>query len=215
MGSTTPPDNDKTSEDGASGGYLEGQYLIAMPNMQDPRFAKALVYICVHNEEGALGLVVNKPSESIDFADLLEQLDIDPPEDDQTTGETGGHYRNNLVLSGGPVEAGRGFVLHSNEYDSDSTMPVSKDVSLTTSVDIVRDIAFEKGPDHYLIALGYAGWAPGQLDAEIQANGWLNVASGTELLFSDKLDEKWSQAIAELGIDASQLAMLSSDAGRA
>jgi putative transcriptional regulator len=183
-------------------GYLTGQLLIAMPGMADPRFARTVVYVCAHNEEGAMGLVINRLIGSITFPDLLEQLGI----------ENAGIGRNIEVHFGGPVESGRGFVLHSGDYEQDGTLKVSNHLSLTATIDILRDIASGGGPRLSMLALGYAGWGPGQLDSEIQANGWLHVEADEELVFDQNLDGKWERAISKLGIDPS---MLSGEAGHA
>ena len=183
-------------------GYLEGQMLVAMPQMTDPRFSRSVIYLCAHSSEGAMGLVVNKLIDSITFPDLLGQLNIEegPPSE---------HIR---VHFGGPVESGRGFVLHSDDYLQDSTLVINHGVALTATVDVLRAIATGKGPRLSLLALGYAGWAPGQLDAEIQANGWLHVAADEHLIFGSDAERKWRNAIEKLGID---LTMLSSTAGHA
>jgi len=183
-------------------GYLTGQLLVAMPQMLDERFAKTVIYICAHTEDGAMGLVVNKILENIDFPDLLEQLDLSP---------TGGG-QDIRVHFGGPVESGRGFVLHSSDYVQDATMVINESVSLTATTDILRDIADGGGPENSLLALGYAGWGPGQLDSEIQANGWLSVPSDQALIFGNDPESIWQGALAKIGIDVS---MLSGDAGHA
>ena len=182
--------------------YLSGQLLVAMPGMTDPRFERSVIYVCAHNEEGAMGLVVNKQADEIDFPELLSQLEI----------ETEGVKEPIPVLVGGPVETGRGFVLHSLDYRQDSTLEVSDDVGLTATVDILRSIAEGEGPAHSLLTLGYAGWSAGQLDDEIQANGWLNVSADISLLFDGALGEKWDRAVRKVGIDPS---FLSADAGHA
>lgn len=182
--------------------YLVGQLLVAMPSMQDPRFAKSVIYMCAHNAEGAMGLVVNRTFESLTFPDLLEQLDI------ETTPKT----KRICVHFGGPVETGRGFVLHSPEYLQDGSLVVDSGFALTATVDILKDIAKGTGPRRCLLALGYAGWGPGQLDSEIRANGWLNVAADDELVFDDTLGTKWERAMAKIGIDPR---MLSDIAGHA
>ena len=181
---------------------LIGQLLIAMPNMSDPRFSRSVIYVCAHNEEGAMGLVVNKAIGSLTFPELLQQLGIEA---------------NNLsddirVHFGGPVETGRGFVLHSADYLHEGSLQINESVALTATIDILRDIADGRGPRRSLLALGYAGWGPGQLDSEIQANGWLNVSADEYLVFGENLDEKWEKAIAKLGFD---LSSLSGEAGHA
>ena len=183
-------------------GYLTGQLLIAMPNMRDPRFARSVIYVCAHNADGAMGLVVNRLVGSVTFPDLLEQLSI----------EGGTACEEIRVHFGGPVESGRGFVLHSGDYRHDSTLQVDEEMALTATVDILTDIAQGRGPRRSLLALGYAGWGPGQLDSEFQANGWLSVAADETLIFDDDLDSKWERAIGKLGIDVSSL---SGEAGHA
>ena len=183
--------------------YLTGQLLIAMPTMPDPRFERTVIYMCTHSEDGAMGLVVNKRLESISFTELVEQLEITV---ELTATE---HYQ---VLSGGPVDAGRGFVLHSDDFFRDGTRPVQDGVALTWTIDILRAIADGHGPKQYLLALGYTGWGPGQLDAEIQANGWLHAPADDALLFDTDLDGKWERAIAKIGVSPS---MLSGESGHA
>ena len=182
--------------------YLTGQLLIAMPGMPDTRFQRTVVYVCAHNAEGAMGLVINRLFGSITFATLLEQLEIHPTKlnDDLRV-----HY-------GGPVESGRGLVLHSTDFVREGTMMVDDEVALTATIDILRAIADGRGPKHSLLALGYAGWGPGQLDAEMQANGWLTVDSDEALMFDADLDTKWERAIAKIGV---RLPMLSGEAGHA
>ena len=182
--------------------YLAGQLLIAMPGMRDPRFARTVVYMCAHSAEGAMGLVINRVLESLTFTDLLEQLGI----------EGTAVQPSSAVHFGGPVETGRGFVLHSPDDRQNGTLSVADDVSLTATVDILRAIAAGEGPRRHLLALGYAGWGPGQLDGEIRANGWLHVAADEELVFDAGLDSKWDRAIAKIGIDPR---MLSDVAGHA
>ena len=183
-------------------GYLEGHMLVAMPQMSDPRFARSVIYLCAHSSDGAMGLVVNKLIDSITFPDLLRQLNIDEA---SSTDQIRIHF-------GGPVESGRGFVLHSDDYVQESTHVVNEGIALTATIDVLRAIANDEGPRRSLLALGYAGWAPGQLDAEIQANGWLHVDPDDDLIFGGDLDKKWEQAINKLGID---LSVFSGVAGRA
>ena len=181
---------------------LSGQMLIAMPGMTDPRFEKAVIYICAHNEDGAMGLVVNRLIESMTFPEMLKQLDIAPSEPEDVI----------RVLLGGPVDQARGFVLHSPDYLQDASMVVDDDVALTATIDILRAIADGAGPRNRLLALGYAGWGPGQLDSEILHNGWLNVSADDDLVFGEDLDAKWERAMAKIGIDP---LLLSDDAGHA
>lgn len=175
--------------------YLAGHLLVAMPGMPDPRFAKAVIYMCAHNDEGAMGLVINRAMADFTFPDLLKQLGITVAADMPSIS----------VQFGGPVEQGRGFVLHSSDYVHESTLVVDADVALTATVDILKAIARGKGPSHSLLALGYAGWGPGQLDAEILQNGWLSVKADPGIVFNANLGAKWQQALSKLGIDLSLL----------
>lgn len=182
--------------------YLAGQLLVAMPGMQDPRFAKTVIYLCAHNGEGAMGLVLNRVFDGLTFPELLAQLGI----------EASSRLAKASVYFGGPVETGRGFVLHSPDYVRDGTLVVNDGIALTATVDILRSIAAGNGPRRHLLALGYAGWGPGQLDMEIRANGWLNVAADNDLVFDRDLATKWDRAMAKIGIDPR---MLSDEAGHA
>jgi putative transcriptional regulator len=182
---------------------LTGQLLIAMPQMMDPRFARAVVYVCAHSEgEGAMGLVVNKLFESLTMDELFKHLHLDP----STLG------RSRPVHFGGPVEPGRGFVLHTADYREEASLVVGDGLAVTATLDILRAIGRGEGPRRCLLALGYAGWAPGQLDAEMQANGWLSVPPDSDLLFDDDFESKWRRALAKLGVD---LTLLSTEAGHA
>lgn len=169
--------------------------LVAMPTMSDERFTRSVVYLCAHTEDGAMGLVVNKLLDSLTFPDLLEQLGLE-------SSNRGDQIR---VHFGGPVESARGFVLHSTDYLHDATMMVDDNIALTATVDVLKAMASGEGPNRSLLALGYAGWAPGQLDAEIQANGWLMVPADEELVFGEDVGSKWHQAINKIGIDLSKL----------
>ena len=182
---------------------LAGQLLIAMPQMADPRFVRSVIYLCVHSDDaGAMGLVINKLLGSLTMGELFAQLDI----------EQSAVANLRPVHFGGPVEAGRGFVLHTADYREKTTLHVDGNIAVTATLEILRVIGKDQGPRRSIIALGYAGWAPGQLDAEIQANGWLCVAADNEIVFASDHDGKWTRALAKLGID---LSMLSSDAGHA
>jgi putative transcriptional regulator len=181
---------------------LSGQLLVAMPQMSDPRFARTVVYLCAHSSDGAMGLVVNRLIDSLTFSSLLSQLGV----------EAEGEPADMPVHFGGPVESSRGFVLHSSDYLQDSTLVIDDEIALTATVDVLKAIARGNGPRHRVLALGYAGWAPGQLDAEIQANGWLLVPADLDLVFGGENDAKWQRAIAKIGID---LSLLSSEAGHA
>lgn len=191
-------------------GYLDGQMLIAMPAMMDERFARSLIYICAHSSEGAMGIVVNHPAPNIDFSDLLVKLDVIPAKDVIRLPPQADVVK---VLRGGPVETERGFVLHSADYFvEDSTLPIDDGICLTATVDILKAIARGSGPASAILALGYAGWAPGQLETEIQGNGWLHCAADSELIFGPDIRGKYERALRKIGID---LAMLSSEAGHA
>ena len=181
---------------------LAGQLLVAMPQMADPRFARTVVYLCAHSADGAMGLVVNRLIDSLTFESLLEQIGV---EQTDGSGDLPIHF-------GGPVEASRGFVLHTTDYLQDSSLVIEDEIALTATVDVLRAIAQGDGPRRRVLALGYAGWAAGQLDAEIQANGWLLVPADLDLVFGLDNDAKWERAIAKIGID---LSLLSSEAGHA
>jgi putative transcriptional regulator len=196
--------------DMASRGFLDGQLLVAMPGMPDPRFARSVVYICAHSPEGAMGLVINQPAPNIDFPDLLEQLEIIPKASGIRLPERAEKLQ---VLKGGPVETGRGFVLHSADFAIDkSTLPIDEGICLTATVDILRAIANGEGPRNAVLALGYAGWGAGQLETEINENGWLNCTPDLDLVFDDNFESKYERALRKIGIDP---AMLSSQAGHA
>ena len=190
--------------------YLDGQMLIAMPGIGDPRFERTVIFLCVHSPEGAMGLVVNKPAENLTFTDLLTRLDIVPEEE---AIKLPARVRAMHVQFGGPVEPGRGFVLHTADYfASDSTLPIDEGIGLTATLDVLRAIAKGKGPRKSLLALGYAGWGPGQLEHEIQQNGWLHCEPNERLLFGRDLDGKYALALHKIGVDPT---MLSSSSGRA
>jgi putative transcriptional regulator len=185
-------------------GYLTGQLLVAMPGMTDKRFDKAVIYMCVHSmEEGAMGLIINKPLPDISFGDILQNLNIQPRSDIRT---------NIQVHRGGPVQTQLGFILHSADYQKSGTLLVDSEIALSTTTEILKAIAEGNGPNRNLMALGYAGWDSRQLDDEIKRNAWLNVPADADLLFSNDYEKKWDKAIAKLGIAAH---MLSSTAGHA
>ena len=189
---------------------LEGQMLIAMPTLRDGPFARAVVYLCAHRKDGAMGIIVNQRAETIDFPQLLVQLDVVKPDESIVLPPRAGDVR---VLRGGPVEKGRGFVLHSRDYFVDnSTVTIADDICLTATLDILRAIAGGKGPEKAVLALGYAGWSSGQLESEILANGWLNCPADPSLVFDSDLASKYDRALAKIGVNA---AMLSSEAGHA
>jgi putative transcriptional regulator len=191
-------------------GYLDGQMLIAMPAMSDERFARAVIYVCAHSTEGAMGIIVNHPAKNIKFPDLLVQLEV-IPESERI--QLPVQAEDVKVLKGGPVETGRGFVLHSADFFiENSTLPIDEGICLTATLDILKAIARGTGPHNAILALGYAGWAPGQLEQEIQQNGWLHCPADPELIFGNDTGGKYEKALRKLGVD---LAMLSSEAGHA
>ena len=195
---------------GKKPGYLDGQILVAMPTIRDDRFSRTVIYLCAHSSEGAVGIVINQPAPHIDFGDLLVQLDVIP---DNKLIELPLRAGEVKVLKGGPVETGRGFVLHSADFFiENSTLPIDNGICLTATLDILKAIARGQGPESAVLALGYAGWAPGQLESEIHANGWLNCAADPELVFSTRAELKYESALRKIGIDP---AKLSSDAGHA
>jgi putative transcriptional regulator len=200
----------KTRKDRANR-YLDGQFLVAMPVMTDKRFARSVIYLCAHSAQGAMGLIVNQRAPHISFPQLLGQLSI------TADGEHGKAEQPDLidldVHVGGPVDTGRGFVLHSSDYfAADSTLAIDESVSLTATVDILKAIAGGKGPNQAILALGYAGWRPGQLESEIAANGWLHCPGDPDLLFDRNLDQKYERAMSKIGVDPSHLV---SEAGHA
>ena len=189
-------------------GFLDGQFLIAMPGVQDGSFARSVVYICAHSPAGAMGFIINRLQE-LSFPDVLEHLKlIEEPETSFLSEAT----RQFPVLYGGPVETGRGFVLHSDDFSSESSIPVSDEISLTATLDILRAIAEGKGPSRATLLLGYAGWGPGQLEAEISNNGWLNCAPQDDIIFDPAVDTKYERALAIMGVSPE---MLSTEAGHA
>lgn len=194
----------------AQPGYLSGQMLIAMPAMSDERFARSVIYICAHSAEGAWGLVVNRRSRRMTFPDLLVQLELVKQDN---IAALPSRARRLPVLRGGPVERGRGFVLHSDEYRAgNATLDLLPGVALTATVDILRELARGAGPVRAVMALGYAGWGAGQLDQEMQANAWLTCGADQEFIFGEDFDAKYDRALGKLGIDP---ALLSSEAGHA
>jgi putative transcriptional regulator len=197
--------------DNSSGrGYLDGRLLIAMPVMGDPRFERSVIYMCAHSADGAMGIMVNRPAGSIDFPELLVQLNIINKAEQIKLTENAESMK---VLRGGPVETGRGFVLHSSDFFlENATLRIDDGICLTATVDILKAIAKGSGPKHAILALGYAGWAPGQLENEIQGNGWLHCDADADLVFGDDVDEKYSRALRKIGVDPG---MLSNEAGHA
>jgi putative transcriptional regulator len=199
-----------SSSGGPKRGYLDGQMLIAMPSMRDERFSRSLIYVCAHSSEGAMGIIVNQLAANVTFPDLLVQLDVIPAADLIQLPQRAGAVK---VLKGGPVETGRGFVLHTADFFiENSTLPIDEGICLTATLDILKAIARGDGPVSAVLALGYAGWAPGQLENEIQENGWLHCSADSELIFGSDNEAKYGKALRKLGVD---LGMLSSEAGHA
>jgi putative transcriptional regulator len=182
--------------------FLTGHVLIAMPAMADPRFSQSVIYLCAHTEDGAMGIVLNRPIERPSFDDLLRQLDVEPTPP----------ARRIRLCSGGPVDNKRGFVLHTSDWTGDGSLRVTDALALTASLDVLKAIAEGHGPREGLLALGYAGWGPGQLDVEMQQNAWLSVIPDEKLLFDADSDTKWRRALAKLKIDP---LLLSGEAGHA
>ncbi len=175
---------------------LTGQILIAMPGMGDPRFEKSVIFVCAHSADGAMGLIVNKPTGDLRLKDLVAQLEIGD----------GACARDRGVHFGGPVEPGRGFVLHSGDYSSDiSTLVVSDEFAMTATLDVLEELAAGAGPDRAIMALGYSGWGPGQLENEILANGWLTCDASLPLVFDEADAAKWGAALKTLGVDPMSL----------
>lgn len=183
-------------------GYLDGKLLVAMPSMGDPRFKKAVILLCAHSESGAMGILLNRSLEALSFEDLLEQLEIPKAE----------KARHIKIHFGGPVDTERGFVVHSTDLLYDTTLVIGDDMALTATIDMLKTIAGGSGPESSFLALGYSGWGPGQLEQEIQENGWLVVDPDTNIVFGSELDTKWEVAINKLGVDP---ALLSGDIGHA
>ncbi len=188
---------------------FEGQFLVAMPDMVDDRFARSVVYVVRHNREGAMGLIVNHRVKNLGFGDILNELELGDPD---AIIRLPDRIRDRAVMSGGPVEIGRGFVLHSADYRSGDTIMTASQVCLTTTLDILRAMAFGPAPKAALLALGCSGWGPGQLEAEIADNGWLTVPFSPEIIFDAPIADRYDLALAKLHITR---ASLSSDAGHA
>ncbi|HVZ07565.1 MAG TPA: YqgE/AlgH family protein [Rhodopila sp.] len=176
---------------GVADPYLTGQLLIAMPAMADPRFAQTVVYLCAHTQEGAMGLVLNRPIVKPTFDELLKQLNVEPSPP----------ARQIRLCAGGPVANARGFVLHTTDWTGEGSLRVDDRMALTASLDVLKVIAEGGGPRSCILALGYAGWGPGQLDREIQENAWLSVPADETLLFDPDHDTKWRRALGKLRID--------------
>lgn len=200
----------KSSKSAGSASFLDGHLLVAMPGMTDSRFERSVIYLCAHSADGAMGIIVNQRAEQVTFRELLVQLEV-------VAKEEAGHLPIRAgavpVIRGGPVETGRGFVLHSADYSIDaSTLPIDDGISLTATIDILRAIARGDGPYRAVLALGYAGWSPGQLENEMQHNGWLHCPADQAIVFDQDLETKYERALRKLGIEP---AMLSAEAGHA
>ncbi|WP_160005107.1 YqgE/AlgH family protein [Rhizobium sp. 18055] len=189
-------------------GFCDGQFLIAMPGVDDSNFARTVIFICAHSDAGAMGFIINR-SQDLTFTDVLLHLDM--IKDDEAI-MMPPPSRDLPIQTGGPVESGRGFVLHSDDYLCDSSIPVSDDICMTATLDIIRAISKGKGPKRATMLLGYAGWGAGQLEAEIGNNGWLNCPANDALIFDPNLDDKYERALAGMGVNP---AMLSAEAGHA
>ncbi|MDH4317557.1 MAG: YqgE/AlgH family protein [Desulfobulbaceae bacterium] len=171
---------------------LSGHFLISTPQMPDPRFQQQVIYICAHNEDGAMGLVINNPNYTISLADILRAAEMEVPE-----GFT------QPIYIGGPVEMDAGFVLFSNDYKAKTAVEVCPEIFLSRETRLLRDIGLGKGPKHYIFCLGYAGWAPGQLETELMDNSWLPLPGDFDVLFNTPDELKWKKAAAKYGIDIS------------
>jgi putative transcriptional regulator len=192
----------KPAEEPGDADFLTGHLLIAMPMMEDPRFAHSVIYLCAHTPEGAMGLVLNRPLQKPKFDDLLRQLEVAPVPP----------ARRIRLCQGGPMDNARGFVLHTTDWTGEGSLRVNDAVALTASLDVLKAIAEGNGPREGILALGYAGWGPGQLDAEIQQNAWLSVPADETIVFDGDHDTKWRRALAKLHIDP---LLLSGAAGHA
>lgn len=199
----------------ASRGCLDGHFLIAMPGMDDERFERTVIFVCAHSQDGAMGFILNRP-QPVQFQELLDNLDIEKgggdKEHDSLTNAVGDRARDFPIQLGGPVDSGRGFVLHSDDYMSESTMPVNDDLCLTATVDILRAIKEGRGPKRGIMLLGYAGWAAGQLESEIAANTWLSCPGQDDIVFDQDHSGKYDRVLAHMGIHP---AMLSNQSGHA
>jgi len=176
-------------------GYLESQMLVAMPGMNDPNFTRSVTLLCQHTQEGAIGIMINRKSE-FKLGEIMAQLDISCENDE---------VYQLQVLEGGPVNADRGFVLHSPQEGFESSLEISPDIMITSSRDVLAAIARGKGPDHYIVALGYAGWGDGQLESEMRENAWLSVPVDRAIVFDLPLQDRWEQAVSALGVDIKHL----------
>lgn len=200
---------EKASRRRSARSFLDGKVLIAMPTMRDARFARTLVYVCAHSKEGAMGIVLNQPADRIRFSELLTQLGVVSSASEIVPPRSGPMR----VLKGGPVETGRGFVLHTDDvFLENATLAIAGGICLTATLDILKLIASGEGPASAVLSLGYAGWSAGQLEAEINANGWLHCDADPDLIFDTSVDTKYDRALRKIGITPGRL---SHDAGHA
>lgn len=188
---------------------LTGQFLIAMPGMGDQRFEKSVIFVCAHSEDGAMGFIINQSMMSPDIGEFFTKLEIITDEEQDTVSEELAHRSLNM---GGPVEPGRGFVLHTPDYESETSLKIGDNVCLTATLEILRAIAMGRGPEQILLVLGYSGWGAGQLESEIISNGWLNCEADHDILFDQNHETKYERALAILGVDP---LLLSSESGHA
>jgi putative transcriptional regulator len=189
-------------------GFLDDQFLIAMPGMKDDRFVRSVIYMCAHSEEGAMGLIVNQAQQMM-FPDLLVQLGILK---DEEAIRLPASARDFVIRNGGPVDRSRGFVLHSDDYTVESSLPISEDICLTATVDILRAISIGRGPRRALMTLGYSSWSAGQLENEIAQNGWLTCPADVDLLFDTDIERKYDRIMASIGIDPGRLSQVAGHA---
>ena len=181
---------------------LTGQIIVSMPSLEDERFYKAVIYICAHSSEGSMGIIINKKIDYDLYPDLLQQLGIDKPLNNKKL----------FIRYGGPVESGRGFVLHSDDMVRKETLNIDKGVALTSTAEFFDDLSKGKGPKNCILALGYAGWQPGQLESEIMRNSWMSLSVDNSFLFDDEVSRKWSQAYKLMGFDPNSLSFESGQA---
>ena len=181
---------------------LTGQIILSMPSLEDERFFKTVIYMCSHSTEGSMGIIINKKIDYDLYPDLLEQLGIDKPLDNKKL----------FIRYGGPVESGRGFVLHSDDIIRKETLSINKGVSLTSTAEFFDDLSIGKSPKNSILALGYAGWGPGQLETEIMQNSWMNLSVNNSFLFDDEVSNKWSKAYKIMGFDPNNLSFKSGTA---
>ena len=181
---------------------LTGQIIVSMPSLEDERFYKTVIYICAHSSEGSMGIIINKKIDYDLYPDLLQQLGIDKPLNNKKL----------FIRYGGPVESGRGFVLHSDDMVRKETLNIDKGVALTSTAEFFDDLSKGKGPKNCILALGYAGWQPGQLESEIMRNSWMSLSVDNSFLFDDEVSRKWSQAYKLVGIDPNSLSFESGQA---